>query len=104
MPQLSNYNDLECPTLQTGALKSNGKTPVRPTRNAPSRSTEELIFYMRIIAGGRGCKWETNFARSVLRQSRKPGWDPSPKKRSLMERMVSELITYGDDNGDVIET
>lgn len=50
-----------------------------------------LLHYMRGIASSH-VEWEANFARSVLRQAKWPGWKPSAKQLAIMEQLVGELF------------
>ncbi|MGR3515373.1 MAG: hypothetical protein ACU0GG_21625 [Paracoccaceae bacterium] len=65
-----------------------------------SRTLEVLLHHMRITAAT-GTPWEAGFARSVIKQSRKPSWRPSKKQRAVMERLVSEALN--EDELEVIE-
>ena len=40
-------------------------------------------------------KWTRGFAKSVLRQSRRRGWEPTPKQLAMMRRLVAELFENG---------
>lgn len=60
---------------------------------------DALIYRMRGFAGSRNA-WEAGFAKSILKQASRPGWEPTSKQKLIMERMVSEVF-LGD--GVVIE-
>jgi hypothetical protein len=60
------------------------------------RPTEVLLHHTKITAAS-GSPWEAEFARSVLKQARKPSWRPSPEQRAVMERLVSEALNESDE-------
>lgn len=64
---------------------------------------DHLLFrWGRVIAGSDG--WARGFALSIQRARKKPGWTPTPKQLSVMQRMVAELpITSNDEDADLIE-
>ncbi|WP_232830404.1 hypothetical protein [Oceanicella sp. SM1341] len=59
-------------------------------------SLDELLYYMRSVAGRSDNEWERNFARSMLRHGKRTTWHPSPKQERIMRRMVSEMLTDED--------
>lgn len=67
-----------------------------------TRSLDELMHYMPVFARRATNEWSSGFARSILRQARKPEWRPSAKQHAIMNRMVETLFTLVDDY-DVIE-
>ncbi len=67
-----------------------------------TRSIDELVWYMPIVARMARDEWAKGFAESVLKQSRRRGWRPSVKQMATMQRMVSELFS-GPDDGALIE-
>lgn len=73
-----------------------------------ARPIEELLFYMKTVAAQASSEWEANFARSILRQSKKPTWTPSEKQLWTMRRMVSDLFSpngvNANDDIDLIDT
>lgn len=73
-----------------------------------ARPIEELLFYMKTVAAQASSEWEANFARSILRQSKKPTWNPSEKQLWTMQRMVSDLFSpngvNANDDIDLIDT
>lgn len=73
-----------------------------------ARPIEELLFYMTTVARQASSEWEANFARSILRQSKKPTWNPSEKQLWTMQRMVSDLFSHigvnASDDIDLIDT
>lgn len=58
------------------------------------RNVEELIWYMPTVAEHATNTWAAGFARSIQRQSRRKGWQPSPKQLACMERLVAELFMH----------
>lgn len=71
-----------------------------------TRPLEELLFHMRTMARSRS-DFEAKFARSILKQAKRPTWNPSDKQQQIMQRMVSEMFTYSgvsvSDDIDLIE-
>lgn len=67
-----------------------------------SRSVEELIWYMPVVAGRARDEWAKGFAESIVKQARRRNWNPSAKQLALMQRMVAELFTCPDE-GALIE-
>jgi hypothetical protein len=62
------------------------------------RPLELLLYHLRAIAKEPKDKWARNFARSILRQSKKPIWQPSAKQLTTMERLVDEEIGLGNED------
>lgn len=64
---------------------------------------DHLLFsWPRVIADASG--WTRGFALSVQRDRKKPGWQPSAKQLSVMQRLVAELPqVIGEDEPDLIE-
>lgn len=68
------------------------------------RSAEECLFHMPTIARVATDEWARGFASSVMRQSRRKGWNPTPKQLGMMRRMVAELFRHeADEDFTVIE-
>lgn len=63
---------------------------------------ERLVYHMKSIAGT-GDAWSTGFARSILRNSKRPGWVPSEKQLSCMRNLVADLFANRSDDPEVIE-
>ncbi|MEY8837815.1 hypothetical protein AB9K41_02115 [Cribrihabitans sp. XS_ASV171] len=62
---------------------------------------ERLLHHMPTVARLAETEWPRNFAASILRQSNRRGWKPSPKQLSLMRRLVSDLFAHtGNEGGD----
>ena len=68
------------------------------------RTTDECLHHMPAVARLASDEWARGFASSILRQSRRKGWNPTPKQLGMMRRMVAELFQLsGDDDLIVIE-
>lgn len=64
-----------------------------------------VLFHLGTIARI-GSDWERGFARSILRQSRNPGWRPSARQLETMRGLVDQMFSRrepGADDFDVIE-
>ena len=62
---------------------------------------ERLLHHMPTIARRAENDWAGNFARSIIRQSKRRNWKPSPKQLSIMSRLVGELFAHaGNEEGD----
>lgn len=73
---------------------------------ASGEEIERLLHHMPTVAQLAEETWARGFARSVLKQSRRQGWTPSPRQLPLMRGLVSALFTRpegGADNIQVIE-
>ena len=68
-----------------------------------TRSTEELLWHMPAVAKLATNEWAKSFAESIVKQSRRRGWQPSARQSALMQRMVTELFTRRDDGDALIE-
>ncbi len=68
-----------------------------------TRSIEEALFHMPAVARLATNEWAKGFAESIVRQSRRRGWQPSAKQLALMQKMAAELFTRRDDDGALIE-
>ena len=58
------------------------------------------LHHLRHVAGS-GNAFASGFAKSILKQARRPGWQPSEKQAAIMERLVAEALH--PDDGCVIE-
>lgn len=56
-----------------------------------------LVNAMNVVACDASDPWARNFARSILVQSRRPRWEPSPKQVGVMRRLVIGLRRLDDD-------
>lgn len=61
------------------------------------RSVDECLMWFPTIARTATNEWAQSFAKSILAQSRRRTWNPTPKQLSMMRRMVSELFAQDDD-------
>lgn len=68
-----------------------------------TRSVDELLHHMPVFARKATNDWSRGFARSILKQSKQPGWTPSARQTAVMTRMVDELFIAGEGDIDVIE-
>lgn len=64
-------------------------------------SVEACLYWLEAVAARATNEWARGFAKSVLRQSRRRGWKPSPKQAAVMRRLVSEHLS--DEVPDLIE-
>lgn len=75
--------------------------------NSPHRSVEELLHHMPAVHHAADSSWAKGFAASIVKQSRRRNWNPSPKQVALMRRLVSDLFAHvsspGGDDFRVIE-
>lgn len=53
---------------------------------------EKLLVRMETLARRAPTEWERTFARSVLRQAKKPSWRPSARQEHVMLRMEAEFL------------
>ena len=69
-----------------------------------SEELERLIHHMPAVASRASSDWAANFAKSIMRQSRRKGWSPSPKQLSIMRELVSDLFRGdGNEEGDDLQ-
>ena len=61
------------------------------------RSLDELLFHFRSLARKAPSDWERSFARSILRASKRPSWQPSDKQLRIMHRMVADMFVAEPD-------
>lgn len=64
---------------------------------------DDLLFrWGRVIADAQG--WARDFALSIQRARKRPGWKPTAKQLAVMQRMVAELPVSGHaEVSDLIE-
>ena len=55
------------------------------------RSVEVLLHHMCGCASSQNV-WEASFAKSILRQSKRKNWQPSPAQEAVMHRIVRGLF------------
>ncbi len=58
-----------------------------------------LLHYLPTVANSTENEWARKFTRSMLRQSKRPNWKPSPKQLENMRGLVAELF---HENGLVV--
>lgn len=64
------------------------------------RNTEHLLHHWRAVIGAAPEGFPRDFALSIQKARRRPGWNPSPKQEAIMRQMVAELFTHAD-SGEV---
>ena len=74
----------------------NAMTPTR----MEGPEVERLLFHWPRVVEAAPAGWPRDFALSIVTQSRRRGWSPSPKQADLMRRMVGDLFTYGSAGHD----
>lgn len=65
---------------------------------------ERLLHHMPTVARLAESDWAEGFAKSMVKQSYRKGWKPSPKQLSVMRGLVSDLFTHApdpDQGGDI---
>ncbi|PJN95993.1 hypothetical protein CNY89_05175 [Amaricoccus sp. HAR-UPW-R2A-40] len=53
---------------------------------------EEMLLRMGPLARRAPTEWERRFARSILRNAKRPAWRPSEKQQRVMRRMIAALF------------
>lgn len=61
------------------------------------RSVDECLHWLPTVATTASDAWAQGFAKSILGQSRRRNWKPTPKQLATMRRMVAELFSQDDD-------
>ena len=56
------------------------------------RSVDECLHWLPTVAKAATDEWAQGFAKSILGQSRRRNWKPTPKQLATMRRMVAELF------------
>lgn len=69
--------------------------------NPTERSADECLFWFPQIARAATNSWARDFANSIVVQSRRRGWKPSPKQLTLMRRLVAEWFVHRSDGDDM---
>lgn len=66
------------------------------------RPVDELLWSWPTVCRMATNEWAKGFALSIMKQSKRRNWNPSPKQHALMNNMVNELYQHrGDfDGGD----
>lgn len=70
---------------------------------ASGAEIERLLHHMPTVAQLAEETWARGFAQSVLKQSRRRGWTPSPKQLPVMRGLVSALFTRTEGGADNIQ-
>ena len=65
-----------------------------------ARSVDELLHHWPAVLQAAENEWAKSFATSIAKQARRRGWNPTPKQRALMHRMVEQLFAVDDDGDD----
>ncbi|MBS0573122.1 MAG: hypothetical protein JSS08_07715 [Proteobacteria bacterium] len=60
------------------------------------RPLDELLFHWRAVIGAAPEGFPRDFALSIQKQRRRPGWEPTDRQMAIMRRMVAELFTQMD--------
>lgn len=71
--------------------------------NASPTEIECLLFHMPAVARFTDGEWAKNFARSIIRQSKRRNWKPSAKQLSVMQELVEDLFRSKSSDGDNID-
>ncbi len=64
---------------------------------------ERALHHMPAVAERATNTWAAGFARSIIRQSRRPGWKPTPKQATILRRLLAEFFADAGDDAPVIE-
>jgi hypothetical protein len=65
---------------------------------------EELLWSWPTVCRTAKENWARGFALSIAKQSKRRGWQPTPKQHSLMNRLVCEIYQRDSEGeGDLIE-
>ncbi len=59
-------------------------------------NVDELLFNWRAVIGQAPKGFPRDFALSIQKARKRPGWQPTAKQLALIRRMVSELFTHAD--------
>ena len=72
-------------------------------RAASGAEIERLLHHLPTVAQLAEETWAKGFALSVLKQSRRQGWPPTPKQLPVMRGLVSALFTRTEDGAENIQ-
>ncbi|KZX94487.1 MULTISPECIES: hypothetical protein [unclassified Sulfitobacter] len=70
---------------------------------ASGAEIERLLHHLPTVAQLAEEPWVEGFAKSVLKQSRRRGWSPSPRQLPVMRQLVNALFTRTDGGADDIQ-
>lgn len=59
-------------------------------------SIDELLHHWRAVIGAQPEGFPRNFALSIQKARRRPGWVPTVKQEAIMRQMVVELFANAD--------
>ena len=63
---------------------------------------DRLVYHMSTVAEHTTGEWARNFARSIIRQSRRRNWKPSSKQVEIMRKLVADVFAQNpDEPGDI---
>lgn len=72
-----------------------------------SELDEIMIFHwprvLRQVMADSSDEWLQGFVRSIARHGKRPTWRPTFKQQQIMRRLVREMGTGANGNGEVIE-
>lgn len=71
-------------------------SPAFPPPKAAPRPVSEILRLWPEVIGGAPEGWPRNFALSIQKARRKPGWQPSERQLKWMRLLVAELISQPD--------
>lgn len=58
------------------------------------RSVDLLLHYMPQVAREATDPWARRFAADMAKKVNWRNWEPSPKQRAIMDRLVNELFSH----------
>ena len=71
------------------------------------RPVDELLWSLPHILDAGSSEWAKGFIASILRASKRRGWQPTPKQHRMMDRLVAdhyrERSAAPDDDSSLIE-
>ena len=60
-----------------------------------TRPVDALLHHLRGVADSKSA-FEAGFAKSILKQSKRRNWKPSPKQRALIEQLVGDIFSENE--------
>lgn len=90
------FDDLQ--PLYVPAAARAPTSPPAPKRATVDWDVPKLLRALPAVINDAEDQWAIDFARSVLRQSKRPGWKPSPKQEFIMRQLVGEAVRYPSDD------
>lgn len=64
------------------------------------RTADECLFHWNLVIRTASDDWAKGFSKSIQGQSRRRGWQPTPKQLIFMRRMVSDLFVHRAEDED----